>query len=452
MGTSRRIAILKSALKKLNKPTIILGAFELDLASLDYISSNKKDVVITSPQIRAIARQNEEAKDKIVREIQLVFQSYIVNFIQFETELQQIIKYVTEMDMLQCKCFIAHKYNYCKPTIQTEASKSFFAFTGIRHPLIEHLQTNELYVTNDLAVASTNEMGTNEMDAAGILLYGTNAVGKTSFIKSVGIAVIMAQAGLYVPCISFTYKPYQNIFTRILGNDNLFKGLSTFAVEMTELRTILTMANQNSLVLGDELCSGTESDSALSIFTAGLEILHEKNSTFLFATHFHEIMKYEEIKALPNLKAMHMAVHYNRETNALVYDRKLREGPGESMYGLEVCKSLNLPDAFLQRAHDIRMKYCPEKHNVLSLSPTHFNTRKLVGNCEICEMNKASEVHHLQHQKNASEKNEYIQTFHKNHKANLLNICESCHHKIHKTKQQHKVVKTTAGYRLSPLI
>ena len=462
MGTSRRIAILKSALKKLNKPTITLGAFELDLASLDYISSNKKDVVITSPQIRAIARQNEEAKDKIVREIQLVFQSYIVKFIQFETELQQIIKYVTEMDMLQCKCFIAHKYNYCKPTIQTEASKSFFAFTGIRHPLIEHLQTNELYVTNDLAVASTNEMGTNEMgtnemgtnetEAAGILLYGTNAVGKTSFIKSVGIAVIMAQAGLYVPCISFTYKPYQNIFTRILGNDNLFKGLSTFAVEMTELRTILTMANQNSLVLGDELCSGTESDSALSIFTAGLEILHEKNSTFLFATHFHEIMKYEEIKALPNLKAMHMAVHYNRETNALVYDRKLREGPGESMYGLEVCKSLNLPDAFLQRAHDIRMKYCPEKHNVLSLSPTHFNTRKLVGNCEICEMNKASEVHHLQHQKNASEKNEYIQTFHKNHKANLLNICESCHHKIHKTKQQHKVVKTTAGYRLSPLI
>jgi DNA mismatch repair protein MutS len=286
----------------------------------------------------------------------------------------------------------------------------------------------------------------------GILLYGTNAVGKTSFIKSVGIALIMAQAGLYVPCTSLTYQPYQTIFTRILGNDNLFKGLSTFAVEMTELRTILTLANANSLVLGDELCSGTESDSALSIFTAGLEILHERQSTFLFATHFHEITKYEEIKALDRLQMLHMAVHYDKTSGALVYDRKLREGPGESMYGLEVCKSLHLPDAFLQRAHAIRMKYHQETQNVLALSPTHFNAKKIVGNCELCQVNKASEVHHLQHQKNASkEQNNYIATFHKNHVANLLNICETCHQKIHQTGQQHKVVKTTQGYQLTAI-
>ena len=109
-------------------------------------------------------------------------------------------------------------------------------------------------------------------------------------IKSVGIAVIMAQAGLYVPCSSFRYSPYTRIFTRILGADNIFKGLSTFAVEMSELRAILNQADENSLVLGDELCSGTESDSALSIFTAGLEHLHAKKSTFLFATHFHEVL------------------------------------------------------------------------------------------------------------------------------------------------------------------
>jgi DNA mismatch repair protein MutS len=267
----------------------------------------------------------------------------------------------------------------------------------------------------------------------------------------------MAQAGLYVPCNTFTYQPYRNVFTRILGNDNIFKGLSTFAVEMTELKTILTLADAHSLVLGDELCSGTESDSALSIFTAGLEILHQRESTFLFATHFHEINKYEEITNLTRLKMMHMAVHFNKEKNLLVYDRKLREGPGESMYGLEVCKSLNLPEAFLQRAHDIRMKYNPEKQNMLSLSPTHFNAKKLVGNCELCKKHKASEVHHLQHQKNASTSNEYIlnptngQNFHKNHVANLLNICEGCHKKIHKAKEQHKVMKTSEGYILSKL-
>ena len=482
IATTRRIGLLKDAIKKekktvvtltytswgaceavgtlkgaaLSNPISSLGGetptpFEFDLAALEYDNSGggKNDKVITSRQIKEISSMNETSKDKLVTEMNLIFQNYIAAFGQFDNEMEDIIKYTTEMDMLQCKCFIANKYNYCKPVIASEAgtseagnNKSFFAFTDIRHPLIEYLQTNELYVTNDL------ELGQSE---AGILLYGTNAVGKTSLIKSVGIAVIMAQAGLYVPCSTFTYKPYRNIFTRILGNDNLFKGLSTFAVEMTELRSILLLADEYSLVLGDELCSGTESDSALSIFTAGLEMLHEKNSTFLFATHFHEITKYDEIKNLTRLKMLHMAVHYNKETNALVYDRKLREGPGESMYGLEVCKSLNLPEAFLQRAHDIRMKYCPEKQNILSLSPTHFNAKKIVGNCEICKTQKASEVHHLQHQKNANATNAYINTFHKNHVANLLNICESCHLKIHKSKEQHKVVKTTAGYTIVAL-
>jgi DNA mismatch repair protein MutS len=472
--TSRRATLLKSAITKMATATMTatisyksryskeIETFELDLKSLEYINhgSSKTELMVTSQQIRGITSDNETAKERLIKETQAVFHNYIAEFAKFEKELQAIIKYTTEMDMLQCKCYIAHKYNYCKPTIAREA-QSFFAFTGIRHPLIEHLQTNELYVTNDLALG-TSAAGTSTVtgtasedvagtSTAGILLYGTNAVGKTSFIKSVGIAVIMAQAGLYVPCASFTYQPYRNIFTRILGNDNLFKGLSTFAVEMTELRTILAMANPQSLVLGDELCSGTESDSALSIFTAGLEILHERASTFLFATHFHEINKYEEITALTKMKMMHMAVHYNKELNTLVYDRKLREGPGESMYGLEVCKSLNLPDDFLQRAHDIRMKYHPEKKNVLSLSPTHFNARKLVGLCELCQTHKASEVHHLQHQKNASPTNAYIQSFHKNHVANLLSICEMCHQKIHKTNEQHKVVKTTSGYMLMPI-
>jgi DNA mismatch repair protein MutS len=461
--TSRRAALLKEALKKQNKSLVTLTyvpsatqlpeTFEFDLSQLEYNvnGSSKTELIITSPQIRQITSGNDEVKIKLLMEINLVFQNYITAFNNYETELTDLIKYTTEMDLLQCKAYTAHKYNYCKPTLAAVTTKkSFFEFTGIRHPLIEHLQTNELYVTNDLA------LGRDQTN--GILLYGTNAVGKTSFIKSIGIALIMAQAGLYVPCNTFTYQPYRNIFTRILGNDNMFKGLSTFAVEMTELRTILNLADPYSLVLGDELCSGTESDSALSIFTAGLEILHARESTFLFATHFHEIANYTEITSLPEIKMFHMAVHYNKEENILVYDRKLREGSGESMYGLEVCKSLNLPDAFLQRAHDIRLKYRPEKANVLSLSTTHFNAKKIVGNCELCQKQKASEVHHLQHQKNASPgKNDYIvnssngQNFHKNHVANLLNICEMCHKTIHKTNSEHKVVKTSQGYQLSKL-
>jgi len=120
----------------------------------------------------------------------------------------------------------------------------------------------------------------------GMLLYGTNAVGKTSLIRALGIAVIMAQCGMYVPCSKFVYKPYTAIYSRILGNDNLFKGLSTFAVEMSELRIILKMADDNSLVLGDEVCSGTETESALSIFVAALMQLHTKQVSFIFCNTF----------------------------------------------------------------------------------------------------------------------------------------------------------------------
>jgi len=290
------------------------------------------------------------------------------------------------------------------------------------------------------------KIGIDDFD--GLLLYGTNAVGKTSFIRAMGIAVIMAQSGLYVPCSSFIYRPYKYIFTRILGNDNLFKGLSTFAVEMCELRTILKNSNDNSLILGDELCSGTESSSALSIFTAGLQDLHENNSTFLFATHFHEIINYEEVIALTRIKMMHMEVIYDESNDCLVYNRKLKEGPGNSMYGLEVCKSLGLPDDFLKKAMDIRIKYNNESSGILSHKQSHYNAKKIKGMCEVCNEKIGEDIHHLQYQNRANDTNDYIEDFHKNHKANLVNICKKCHDNIHQNDTQFKKTKTTKGYEL----
>ena len=324
---------------------------------------------------------------------------------------------------------------------------SYVKANDLRHCLIEHINTSEIYVTNDIELGQGTEQD-------GILLYGTNAVGKTSLIRAIGIAVIMAQAGLYVPCSSFEYMPYQSIFTRILGNDNLFKGMSTFMVEMSELRVILKSANNNALILGDELCSGTEMDSAISIFVAGLKKMHDAKCSFIFATHMHEISKYEEVEALNRMTMKHLEVTYNKETDSLVYDRKLKNGSGFSMYGLEVCKSLNLPDDFLKRAHDIRMKYNAKDKNVLALKTSHFNAQKIVGMCELCGNEPASEVHHLQHQTNAKLENDYIEnkesglSFHKNHIANLLNICDKCHKHIHKTGKQHKVKKTSKKYEL----
>jgi DNA mismatch repair protein MutS len=152
--------------------------------------------------------------------------------------IEYIVKFIGNIDVIICKSYLAKTYHYCRPEIMVEREKSCVNAIALRHVLIEQLLQNEIYVPNDISLG---------IDIDGILLYGTNAVGKTSFIRSLGIAIIMAQSGMYVPCSKFQYKPYHAMYYRILGNDNLFKGLSTFAVEMSELRVILKQSNENSL-------------------------------------------------------------------------------------------------------------------------------------------------------------------------------------------------------------
>ena len=458
LGTKRRLTFLKTQISKMTNTNIAINyksrftetneTFNLNLSLLEYKANGSSDnnQVVTSVEISLIAETIQNSKDEIVSEIIKFYNLFINDLIQKQETLNKICKYITTLDTLQCRCYIANKYNYCKPFIQS-SDKAFVKFEGIRHCLIEHIQTREIYVTNDLSIGEKD----NVNNANGYLLYGTNAVGKTSLIRSIGIAVLMAQAGLYVPCSKFTFSPYSYLFTRILGNDNLFKGQSTFAVEMSELRTILNMADKNSLILGDELCSGTEQGSATSIFGTGLEFLDRLNSSYIFATHFHEITSWPEIINIKNLKMMHMTVMFDRKTGKLVYDRKLKEGPGQNMYGLEVCKALRLPEEFLNRAHQIRMKYYPESANVTSFNGSHFNQKKIKGICEMCKINISEEVHHLQFQRNANETNKYINSFHKNHPANLMSLCEDCHNNFHSTDSEYRRVKTSEGYELTKI-
>ena len=423
--------------------------FKICKKDFEFHKQSAANNFITDEQINRLCKNISTIKVSLKEIITNVFYKFVDKFGEFKSQIESIINFVTLIDIIYSKALIAQKYNYCKPQI-VQAEKSFIAAKNLRHCLIEHLQTNELYVTNDITIGK--EKGKDSVD--GILLYGTNAVGKTSFIRSLGISLIMAQSGLFVPCSEFVYMPYNYIFTRILGNDNIFKGLSTFAVEMSELRTILRLADKNSLVLGDELCSGTENTSAVSIFVAGIQKLYQTKSSFIFATHLHEIINYEEITSLESVVLKHMSVVYDKERDLLVYDRKLKDGPGNSMYGLEVCKSLKLPEDFLNAAFNIRMKYHPEEGSMLSLKSSHFNSKKVMNLCEKCNKNAGKEVHHLQHQSEANENgiiNKDGKVFHKNNVANLITLCEDCHNEIHKSSAQHKKVKTTKGFVLQEI-
>ena len=448
--TKRRCTLLKSNISKTETivPLKYISSYDSKSKTFNFgISSEKLEFhaqstsnnSITNAQIHGLCKNISTLKVQLKDVISRVYSTFIEKMDTQRERIDYINNFITNLDVCYAKASLAKKNNYCKPNI-VEHDKSFVDSKGLRHCLIENLNQDELYVANDVSLGKDN--------STGILLYGTNAVGKTSLIRALGIAVIMAQSGLYVPCRKFIFKPFRYIFTRILGNDNIFEGLSTFAVEMSELRTILRLADKNSLVLGDELCSGTESISATSIFVAGIQQLKRINSSFIFATHLHEIVDYEEITDV-NIK--HMAVIFDREKDMLIYDRKLKDGPGTNMYGLEVCKSLNLPEDFLNTALEIRMKYHPDTDSILSLKTSHFNSKKIMNLCEKCGKNTGTEVHHLQHQINANENNIINgegTSFHKNHPANLLTLCEDCHHEFHRSTKQHKKMKTSKGSRI----
>ena len=444
--TKKRGLLLKTIIKSMGDSSIpnIPG---VKWNEIKFANASGNFDEIDLPYLTKICRDLLHQKDNINKWISTAFQQLLALIeSEYYEDIEHIATYLSRVDVLQTKAFIAKEYKYCCPVIAENAPKSFVDAKALRHVLIEHIQTNELYVANDVV------LGNNEQD--GILLYGTNAVGKTSFIRALGIAIVMAQAGLFVPCSNFCYKPYNAIFSRILGNDNMFKGLSTFAVEMSELRVILRLADENSLILGDELCSGTETESALSIFVAGLTEMHMNKSSYIFATHFHEIVHYDEIKELTRLTLKHMAVHYDRELDALIYDRKLKDGPGNRMYGLEVCKSLHLSEDFLKRAYQIRTKYFPETRGDLSHPVSRYNAAKIRGVCELCEEDLGEETHHLYAQADADEDGFIEQpdgsVSHKNHPGNLMSVCEVCHDKYHASGEDVILLrkKTSRGYKI----
>jgi DNA mismatch repair protein MutS len=339
-----------------------------------------------------------------------------------EGMLRDTVEFAATLDVATTAARMALTHKYCRPEIVHDGAKSWFDTKGLRHMLAERIDDDELFVPNDLAFGG-------DQSPKGMLLFGTNASGKSTLIKSVGIAVTLTQAGFYVPATTFRLRPYSAIYTRILGNDDLFRGLSTFAVEMTEFNAILNNANVRTLVLGDELCSGTETVSAVSIFASGLVSLADTGCTHLFATHFHEVVKIPCVQELEHLVSKHLEVRYDAEADTLVYDRKLADGSGDSIYGLEVCKSLKMPQAFIDRAYSVRQVLVPKSGSVLGSKISRYSSKKVRGGCELCGA-AGAHIHHLMHQADADNER-MVDHFRVDAAANLINVCEACHNKFH---------------------
>ena len=411
--------------------------FEFSLEDVTFkkatASSSKR--IVSSPFIDDAMMILSRLKNKYISVVSASFDEVIEGIRSRKEEFEHVVNHIACLDGVFTRAIIAQKYNYCTPII-AEGDKSFMIAKELRHTLIEHVQTDEIYKPNNIV------LGDEDQDV--VLLYGVNAVGKSSFIKSIGISIVMAQSGFFVPASAFTYKPYERLFTRILGNDNIFKGLSTFQVEMSELNSILHFADSNSLVIGDELCSGTEMVSALSIFCSGIEHLHSSYCSAIFATHLHEVAGVSNVTELDRVNIKHMSIKYNTDSGLLEYDRVIRDGFGERCYGLEVCKSLNMPAKFMDQAWSIRAKIQPKFQSMFMRKTSRYNTNKIITNCERCGSADNVETHHMQPQKDADE-NGFIRTFPKNHPANLQILCKRCHLEITRNGTVTRRVKTLSG-------
>ena len=422
--------------------------------------------------VKLTSEFTDNLSDKIMKNRRKIIALVKDRYIQLQSVYERryallfdrIISYVSDLDVGVSSSKVAQTYNHSRPMIvEVKDDDNFMQLMQLRHPLIEVQESGGIYVPNDVVMGNREYMDlphpTTVMldvsvhdghDINGVLLYGINSSGKSSLMKSIGIATLMAQSGFYVSASVMKFSLFDSLFTRIVSRDNLAKGLSTFAVEMLEMKNIFNRATLRSLVLGDEISHGTETLSGVSIVASAIIKLAKLRSLFLFATHLHQLSTMKEITSLDNVVDLHLSVEYNEEKDALLFNRVLQSGSGSSIYGLEFAKSLHMDDEFLNTANKIRKRLAKdfdELELLVKKKTSKYNKDLYVTKCVICGA-IADDVHHIINQNLANQAG-FIDHFHKDTKHNLVPLCKDHHKQIHDGKiKVDGFVMTSKGLEL----
>lgn len=407
--------------------------------SIKSMSSNAR---IEHPYLEMLQADIDAARLRLVRCLAKEVPEVCIRYTTATRELwQPLEEWVIQLDITLSMAKTAKQQGWVKPFLE-EGEQSKLSIENLRHPLIENQKRTSQYVTHNVQLGTPGA-------GNGWLLYGMNASGKSSLMKSIGLAVLLAQIGSYVPATKMTLVPFYKIATRILNQDNLWAGLSSFAVEMSELRDIFQVADEYTLVLGDELCAGTESISATSIVAAGIEWLHKANARFVLATHLHDLMRLDTITNLSALRIWHLHVEYDRVKDLLIYHRTLRPGPGSSMYGLEVAKALHLPFDLIESAFVFR-RILTNTTSIESASSSSYNSETKRNICTLCKSPVNLEVHHISPQKDSIQQRNADGTD-LNHIRNLITLCQACHDKEHSGQVHIGQVQDTSEGPIRPI-
>ncbi len=295
-----------------------------------------------TPELKAYEEKVLEAEDKIVTMEYEFFDNIRKEAAKYALAVQKNAKQIGVLDCLTSFVQLAIENNYVRPEIN---SNSAIIIEEGRHPVVEKLLPyGESFVAND----SDLDNDKNQL----IILTGPNMAGKSTYLRQVGLIVLLAQMGSFVPVKKATIGVVDKIFTRVGASDNLAGGESTFLVEMNETANILNNATPRSLILLDEIGRGTSTFDGLSIAWAVAEYLHNSPKVAaksIFATHYHELTELALI--LPRVKNYNVAV--KEWGDKVIFLRKIVEGGCDHSYGIQVAKLAGLPKLVINRAKEI---------------------------------------------------------------------------------------------------
>jgi DNA mismatch repair protein MutS len=293
-----------------------------------------------TPELKEYEEKILHAEERILSLETQLFTELRLNIAAHAEAIQADATAAATLDCLASLAAAAVDYGYVRPQVDTS---TVLKISAGRHPVIERLlPPGEHYIPNDASL----DTDLNQI----LIVTGPNMSGKSSYLRQIGLIVLLAQIGSYVPAAAATIGIVDKIYTRVGASDNIASGESTFLVEMHEAAHIVNTATRRSLILLDEVGRGTSTFDGISIAWALTEYLHERvGARTLFATHYHELNELADL--FPRIKNYKVDVREYGDT--VVFLHKVTPGFADHSYGIHVAQMAGLPDTVIDRARTI---------------------------------------------------------------------------------------------------
>ncbi|HXG43454.1 MAG TPA: DNA mismatch repair protein MutS [Gemmatimonadales bacterium] len=263
--------------------------------------------------------------------------------------IQRTAQALARLDVWAALAETAVQHRYVRPVVHEGFS---LVLRQSRHPVLERLMPREAFIPNDVRFEPAERV---------LLVTGPNMAGKSTILRQIGLCVLLAQMGSFVPAETAEIGVVDRLFTRVGASDNLAGGQSTFMVEMSETSAILHNATRQSLVLLDEIGRGTSTYDGVAIAWAVTEYLHDRvGCRTMFATHYHELMQLPE--QLAHARNLNVAVRESGDQ--VIFLHRLEPGGTDRSYGIHVAQLAGLPAPVVRRATEI-LRLLEGEHRVV---------------------------------------------------------------------------------------